>query len=154
MFSLFLPMFHVCIVYPMETGGDRRGVSHEIIKLSTGTLHYIPKCPHLCSIMHIIYIYIHVYIIWYYVYVYVYIYISHKIRQKNKHKSHQLPEISGHLFRSQSGPHQAGGPKPSHAKPTRLQDSCGGVESDDWDPVGPFPLKGGHGIPRVSTITG
>ena len=75
----------------------------------------------------------------------IYIYISHKIRQKKRHKSHQLPEISGH---------QAGGPKPSHAKPTRLQDSCGGVESDDWDPVGPFPLKGGHGIPRVSTITG
>ena len=54
-------MFHVCIVYPMETGGDRRGVSHEIIKFSTGTLHYIPKCPHLCSIMHMIYIYIRIY---------------------------------------------------------------------------------------------
>jgi hypothetical protein len=143
-------MFHVCIVYPMETGGDRRGVSHEIIKFSTGTLHYIPKCPHLCSIMHMIYIYIRIYNM----ILCIYIYISHKIPQKIPHKSHQLPEISGQLFRSQSGPHQAGGPKPSHAKPTRLQNSCGGVDSDDWDPVGPFPLKGGHGIPRVSTITG
>ena len=36
-----------------------------------------------------------------YIHIYIYCtYISHKIPQKIPHKPHQLPEISGHLFRS------------------------------------------------------